>query len=81
MGLMQDRVVKCLGLMQDLISINGNATLATSANSLAAALPYSPNGVLDAAACLSFKSDERTTTPSNSNKRRKLNEQAANSDQ
>lgn len=70
---MQDRVVKCLELMNDLISISaanvGNALAAASSS-----MPYSPNGVLDAAACLSFKSDERTT-PSHTNKRRKLVQQ------
>ncbi|KAL7094479.1 hypothetical protein ACP275_11G105900 [Erythranthe tilingii] len=61
------RVVKCVELIKDLIPIS-----VISGSSL---VPNSPNGVLEAAVCLSFKSDETTTIASSSSphpKRRKL---------
>ncbi|KAL8038391.1 hypothetical protein ABFX02_11G103400 [Erythranthe guttata] len=60
------RVVKCVELIKDLIPIS-----VISGSSL---VPNSPNGVLEAAVCLSFKSDETTTNSSSSPhpKRRKL---------
>ncbi|KAL8549218.1 hypothetical protein ACS0TY_008171 [Phlomoides rotata] len=78
----KDRVVKGLELIKDLMSIGGmkvvatNTKLPTGANvgDTLAALPYSPNGVLDVVACLSKSIDERTT-PIETNKRMKLNQQ------
>ncbi|KAL8531474.1 hypothetical protein ACS0TY_008171 [Phlomoides rotata] len=78
----KDRVVKDLELIKDLMSIGGmkvvatNTKLPTGANvgDTLAALPYSPNGVLDVVACLSKSIDERTT-PIETNKRMKLNQQ------
>lgn len=86
--------MKCLELIQDLKSISGTTTTAAgtttaaanSANvansSVSSSVPHSPNGVLDAA-CLSYKSDERTvgSCPSSSHsspdtKRRKLDQTA-----
>lgn len=67
---MQKKVVKCLELIQDLTVIsegsttNAAAAAATTTNEgsgmVVASLPHSPNGVLEAVACLSYKSDERT---------------------
>ncbi|KAI3451207.1 hypothetical protein Pfo_007872 [Paulownia fortunei] len=93
-GVEKGRVVKCLELIQDLTPISGTTTSTTttastanSANvanaSVSSSEPHSPNGVLDAA-CLSYKSDERTvgSCPSSSHsspdsKRRKLDQTAA----
>lgn len=89
---MQKKVVKCLELIQDLTVIsegsttNAAAAAATTTNEgsgmVVASLPHSPNGVLEAVACLSYKSDERTkptvgscpthTTSSPETKRKKL---------
>lgn len=61
---------KCVELIQDLTT----ATITTAA--AASLVPQSPIGVLEAAACLSYKSgDERTVgscTTSSHTKRRKL---------
>ncbi|KAE8696003.1 Cyclin-D2-1 [Hibiscus syriacus] len=56
------RVLKCVELMKDLSFINGAAPVATQHPSAAASstVPQSPIGVLDAAACQSYKSDEIT---------------------
>ncbi|KAG4115004.1 hypothetical protein ERO13_D12G081500v2 [Gossypium hirsutum] len=55
------RVLKCVELMKDLTFINGDAAktanVATQHSSVFT-VPQSPIGVLDAAACLSYKSDE-----------------------
>ncbi|MBA0717479.1 hypothetical protein Golax_005293 [Gossypium laxum] len=57
------RVLKCVELMKDLTFINGDAAktanVATQHSSVST-VPQSPIGVLDAAACLSYKSDEIT---------------------
>ncbi|XP_009614641.1 cyclin-D4-1 isoform X1 [Nicotiana tabacum] len=64
------RVQKCVELIQDL------ATATTITTTTASLVPQSPIGVLEAAACLSYKSgDERTVgscTTSSHTKRRKL---------
>ncbi|KAG6386669.1 hypothetical protein SASPL_151838 [Salvia splendens] len=74
----EGRVAKCLELIQDLMPISGAAALTgfatmsvascSPSSSSTPSLPYSPNGVLDAA-CLSYKNDERSSPIS---KRRKL---------
>lgn len=64
----KNKVVKCLELIQDLTVISegstnaGGATTTNVGGAMVASLPHSPNGVLEAVACLSYKSDERTTT-------------------
>ncbi|KAL0461407.1 UNVERIFIED_CONTAM: Cyclin-D2-1 [Sesamum latifolium] len=82
------RVVKCLELIQDLISMSGTTSTTTTAttatantattahvsSSSSSSVPVSPNGVLEAA-CLSYKSDEGTS--SSHNKRRKLEPKTA----
>ncbi|CAK9147097.1 unnamed protein product [Ilex paraguariensis] len=72
----EGRVLKCLELIQDLALISGSTNVA---NASVPSVPQSPSGVLDAAACLSYKSDERTvgSCPNSSHtspdtKRRKL---------
>lgn len=50
----KERVMRCVQLMEDSILVNGSVGLVQS-------VPQSPIGVLDAA-CLSYKSDETTTT-------------------
>lgn len=64
----QDRVLKCIELLNE------------SSNASVAFLPQSPIGVLDASACLSYKSDEtkigsctNSSHDSPDSKRRKLN--------
>ncbi|CAK9186419.1 unnamed protein product [Ilex paraguariensis] len=71
------RVLKCLELIQHLTLISGS-TITNAAISSVLSLPHSPIGVLEAA-CLSYKSDERTvgSCPNSSHnspgtKRRKL---------
>ncbi|GMI68703.1 hypothetical protein HRI_000539600 [Hibiscus trionum] len=55
------RVFKCVELMKNLSFINGAAAMATQQHTSASStVPQSPIGVLDAAACLSYKSDEIT---------------------
>ncbi|PPR95130.1 hypothetical protein GOBAR_AA25539 [Gossypium barbadense] len=56
------RVLKCVELMKDLTFINGAAakTANVATQHSASTVPQSPIGVLDAAACLSYKSDEIT---------------------
>ncbi|PON70504.1 Cyclin [Trema orientale] len=69
-----ERVMRCIQLIQDSSLINGSIGLVQS-------VPQSPIGVLDAAACLSYKSDDTTVgscansshTTNSDNKRRKLN--------
>ncbi|XP_039126811.1 cyclin-D4-1-like [Dioscorea cayenensis subsp. rotundata] len=67
----KERVIRCYAVIQD------NAVMINSffdnASPLVSSVPQSPIGVLDAA-CLSYKSDELTTTrhESNNSKRRKL---------
>lgn len=63
---MQSKVVKCIELIQDLTVMNGGSTRNNvgNASSSVASVPHSPNGVLEAAACLSYKSDERSTVGS-----------------
>lgn len=60
---LQGRVLKCVELMKDLAFINRSAAktanVATQHYSVST-VPQSPIGVLDAAACLSYKSDEIT---------------------
>lgn len=58
-GFLQDRVLKCVELMKDLLLINGSANANVAAPPSASSVPQSPIGVLDAA-CLSYKSDEIT---------------------
>ncbi|KAL2497440.1 Fumarate hydratase [Abeliophyllum distichum] len=76
------RVLNCLELIQDLTSISRtcSSTTTITANmaigTVPSSVPQSPNGVLEAA-CLSYKSDERTvgSYPNSSDtKRRKLNQ-------
>ncbi|KAL6523652.1 hypothetical protein OROGR_017255 [Orobanche gracilis] len=85
------RVLKCIELIQDLISQSGSDCSTTTTNTrttnvangsilLSSVSCCSPNGVLNAAACLSYKSDERkvgscvssSKTNSPDKKRRKL---------
>ncbi|XP_022740205.1 cyclin-D4-1 [Durio zibethinus] len=57
------KVLKCVELMKDLSLINGSAATANAnvaTHPSASYVPQSPIGVLDAAACLSYKSDEIT---------------------
>lgn len=50
-------MVKCMELIKDLlVAGNGGSDFLSS-------VPLSPNGVLEAAACLSFKSENVTTPP------------------
>ncbi|KAK1302631.1 Cyclin-D4-1 [Acorus calamus] len=53
----KERVLRCCGLMKDMGLIKSGSGIASSAS-----VPQSPIGVLDASACLSYKSDESTTT-------------------
>ncbi|KZV53771.1 hypothetical protein F511_00037 [Dorcoceras hygrometricum] len=76
-GIDKEKVVKCLGLIQDLTS--------SSRTRVPSSVPHSPIGVLDAA-CLSYKSDGTTvgSCPSSSNtspdnKKRKLDRTTSNS--
>ncbi|CAI9758203.1 unnamed protein product [Fraxinus pennsylvanica] len=68
------RVLKCLELIQDLTSINSSSSSTITANMgngtvpSSSSVPQSPNGVLEAAASLSYKSDERNPN----SKRRRL---------
>ncbi|KAL6526403.1 hypothetical protein OROHE_015412 [Orobanche hederae] len=87
------RVLKCIELIQDLISKSGSDCSSTTTTTitrttnvangsilLSSVSCCSPNGVLDAAACLSYKSDDRkvgscvssSKTNSPDKKRRKL---------
>ncbi|KAH6823394.1 hypothetical protein C2S53_000132 [Perilla frutescens var. hirtella] len=82
------RVLKCLELIRDLISISGTTSIAmatstttvlSSSSSSSSSVPCSPNGVLDAA-CFSYKSDERSARSfptSSHSKRRKLDQETA----
>ncbi|KAK8606965.1 hypothetical protein V6N13_052717 [Hibiscus sabdariffa] len=55
------RVLKCVELMKEMPFINGAAAVATQHSSASSpTVPQSPIGVLDAAASLSYKSDEIT---------------------
>ncbi|XVF61535.1 hypothetical protein PTKIN_Ptkin08bG0137300 [Pterospermum kingtungense] len=54
------RVLKCVELMKDLSLIKGSATTTTANGNGNVGVPQSPIGVLDAGACLSYKSDEIT---------------------
>ncbi|KAK8517405.1 hypothetical protein V6N13_127585 [Hibiscus sabdariffa] len=55
------RVLKCVELMKEMSFINGAAAVATQHSSASSStVPQSPIGVLDAAASLSYKSDEIT---------------------
>ncbi|KAI9125056.1 hypothetical protein K1719_003672 [Acacia pycnantha] len=57
-GLMEEkRVLKCLELIRDLSLMSVSASLSRNLMPL---VPQSPDGGLDAAACLSYKSDELT---------------------
>ncbi|CAA2965381.1 cyclin-D4-2-like [Olea europaea var. sylvestris] len=74
-GVEKGRVLKCLELIQDLKSINRNSSSTITANmgigtfpSSSSSVPQSPNGVLEAAASLSYKIDERNPN----SKRRRL---------
>jgi len=51
--ILQDRVLKCVELIRDL-------SLNSVAGSVGTKVPQSPMGVMDAAGCLSYKSDELT---------------------
>lgn len=72
------RVLKCVEMIQDLTFITETSNVASGRTIVAAPVPHSPNGVLDAA-CLSYKRDERTvgscpnlSHTSQDTKRRKL---------
>ncbi|KAK8717361.1 hypothetical protein V6N13_044632 [Hibiscus sabdariffa] len=54
------RVLKCVELMKNLSFINAAAAATEQPSSGSSTVPQSPIGVLDAAACLSYKSDETT---------------------
>lgn len=76
---LQERVLKCVEMIQDVSSYSGSVKVSNSAP--LTSVPQSPIGVLDAAACLSYKSDEQTVgSCANSShsgpeaKRRKLNQ-------
>nr|CAA71244.1 cyclin-D like protein [Oxybasis rubra] len=57
----KERLMKCVEIMHDLrMSSRSNGALASTS------VPQSPIGVLDASACLSYKSDDTSTTPSGS---------------
>ncbi|KAB2055736.1 hypothetical protein ES319_A11G057400v1 [Gossypium barbadense] len=71
----KERVLKCVEVMKDLTFINGSAATTSATSSV----PQSPIGVLDGAACLSYKSDEikhglfaNSSHPTPDLKRRKL---------
>ncbi|KAJ6791843.1 cyclin-D4-1-like [Iris pallida] len=53
----KERVMRCYGVIQEVLMMR-NRSGKNGSQSIASA-PYSPNGVLDAA-CLSYKSDDRT---------------------
>ncbi|XXG61092.1 hypothetical protein AAC387_Pa04g2834 [Persea americana] len=57
----KERVLRCYELIQEMGLIGSRAF--KSANGLVSSMPQSPIGVLDAAACLSYKSDEITVRP------------------
>lgn len=75
----QERVLKCIKMVQELSS--NSSISSNNSSSTATSVPQSPIGVLDAAACLSYKSDDiNDGSCSNSSlnnspdaKRRKLN--------
>lgn len=80
--------MKCLELIQDLVSKSGATTTTNNAASTSighgsvlsslssSSVPCSPNGVLDSAACLSYKSDERSVVAiAPHSKRRKLDQE------
>ncbi|KAE8671507.1 6-phosphofructokinase 5 [Hibiscus syriacus] len=62
------RVLKCVELVKNLSFINGAAAAVTTQqhSSASSTMPQSPIGVLDAASCLSYKSEE-ITVGSNAN--------------
>ncbi|KAK6150358.1 hypothetical protein DH2020_015290 [Rehmannia glutinosa] len=85
-GIEKGRVLKCLEMIRNSISISttitSNSARVANVVSVSSSEPNSPNGVLEAA-CLSYKSDERTveSCPSSSHsspdtKRRKLDQTA-----
>lgn len=74
--MLQERVLKCVNMIHDLLLIKGSVKDNTASTP---SVPQSPIGVLDAA-CLSYKTDEVTvgSCPNSSEnspvaKRRKLN--------
>ncbi|XP_043713750.1 cyclin-D3-1-like [Telopea speciosissima] len=72
----KERVLKCLELIQDVSLISESCKVPSAS---APSVPQSPIGVLDAAACLSYKTDETVRSCANAShttpdaKRRKLN--------
>ncbi|KAJ8765643.1 hypothetical protein K2173_014765 [Erythroxylum novogranatense] len=54
------RVLKCIELIKDRSLTSGCTAAATLASVSASSVPQSPNGVLDSAACLSYKTDDTT---------------------
>lgn len=71
----QGRVLKCIELMHDVSLISRCAKGCSSTAASVPLVPHSPIGVLDAAACLSYKSDDTTVgscANSSHNKKRKL---------
>lgn len=75
----KERVLKCIEMIQEISFYSGSVKVSNSAP--LSSVPQSPIGVLDAAACLSYKSDEQTVgscansshSSPEANKRRKLN--------
>ncbi|XXG53384.1 hypothetical protein AAC387_Pa03g1482 [Persea americana] len=57
----QERVLRCYELIQQMGLIGSRPF--KSASGSVSSVPQSPIGVLDAAACLSYKSDEITVRP------------------
>lgn len=55
---LQGRMLKCVDMIQHLAFVTTTTT--TSNVGIGALVPQSPIGVLDAAACLSYKSDDLT---------------------
>lgn len=58
---LQERVLRCYELIQEMGLISSRAFKSVSGS--VSSVPQSPIGVLDAAACLSYKSDEITVRP------------------
>ncbi|KAJ9545358.1 hypothetical protein OSB04_025065 [Centaurea solstitialis] len=66
----KDRVLKCMELLK------GGCTLGSMSGTLTSSMPKSPIGVLEAASCLSYKTDDSDSAVGscvNSAKRRRLN--------
>lgn len=64
---LQVRLLRCYEVVQEVVLMRSGAAKLVASPSVSSSVPQSPNGVLDAACCMSYKSEDIIVVGSHAN--------------